>query len=1246
MKLFIIILGLLSAEWSIGQSLPQAMQLFNQNKRAEAKKAFEAIPQTSVDYQEALLGLTLLELDNGHYPESFAYFQRFYQQSPNAYPYVYAIWSKLISANSDKQKLEGFLQKLSSDAKCPITLKAMALASLADRQLSANNLKQSRETYSGIGDVKNWASVGVFDNVSGSGYGKDFGILAHPEPNYLFKNENNAPVQWFNIPDARMDRWLDFEYHYGVNNSIIYAQTFLSSETDRNVQMLLGVSGSVKLWVNDFEVFAEPEERNTDLDVYHVDAKLQKGNNRILIQIGASEINRSNFMLRIADDKGNLLNNLPSSPVYSTYIKATPYTVVQHPLFAEAFFEEKLKNKTASFFDKIMLAEVYNRNDKRYQSRKISKQLKQEVPENTIISEILIEAYERDKNKTDLTREEEFIKTNDPESLYGLILRFNDAYGKEDFDEAKKLLDQRIALYGENAQTTSNLIGILSKKKDYEKLLIEAEKAYKTYPDNSQFTLLKYNIEQGRQKDVYSANLILEKYVKSNYHADFLETIAENKMKLGKKDEGMKILLRMIDDFPHATMRYATIADKYSNDRNYDKAIVWQQKAIDRAPYIGGFYLTKGTIYETSGKKTEAIEAYKKAVQYAPNNYEARKKLRLLQGKKDLFDHFKENNVLALFKAAPKQEAYPNSGSIYLLKEKQQIIYPENGASEERDEFLIKILNQSGISDWKEVSIPFNEYAQRLIFDKIELFKKDGSKIQAENNENQVVFSSLEVGDAIHISYKLESSSYGKLSEHFWQDFTFNDASPILQARFSLLVPTDKKFNFKMYNTELKPSITAVDDNKYQLYTWEKVNSTALESEPYMPPAADVQQRISVSSIPDWNYVANWYSDLSNIKIKADFQIKEKAKELFADKEQLSATEKAKVIYNYIEENFSYSNVPFLHSALTPQRASRTLDSRLGDCKDLAVLFTSLAKEVGLDANLVLVDTRNDGDTYVDIPKINFNHCIAQLRADGNTYLLELTDNMLSFGALPYNVVNANGLYIPKDGAQTNNAGLMKLNFANRKLNTINRTSTVNFEGKKMSVVRNSQRVGEEASRTRSFYKHLSEEDKKKNLLRSLGNEFSNPIELKSFNLVNLENLADTVQYNYAFTLDKYLSEIAGLQICKLPWNDDFKSLEVVSLEKRNFPINLWSFSSTPYDKEVMTIFYPAGKKLVEIPQNVQLSCEGIEYRLVYEIKADRLIVTRELKYTKDYVAPKDYAAFKDVFTKLAEADKKEIAFK
>jgi hypothetical protein len=121
------------------------------------------------------------------------------------------------------------------------------------------------------------------------------------------------------------------------------------------------------------------------------------------------------------------------------------------------------------------------------------------------------------------------------------------------------------------------------------------------------------------------------------------------------------------------------------------------------------------------------------------------------------------------------------------------------------------------------------------------------------------------------------------------------------------------------------------------------------------------------------------------------------------------------------------------------------------------------------------------------------------------------------------------------------------------------------------------------------------------------------------------------------------------MQIFKLPWSDSYGSLDFVSLETRNYPFNIWSFSSTNKDKEVMTIVLPTGKKLAEAPKNVSISCPAMSYELSFKTdptKPGRIIATREVKYLKEQVPVTEYAAFKEFISKMGEADSKQLGFK
>lgn len=1243
-KMMLLIVAFTMAVGSYAQGLSRAMDLLKANKRDEAYTLLQKADGDDKAY--ALLAMAIIDAERGHYLEGFRKFKGFAELYPSPYPYLYAFSSSSIFTDDEcmrSPEYRGFFLQILKDPKANASIKSYAAERLATIETMKGNVSEANEYYALLNDVKNWSSVGVFDNTSGSGFNKDYDVLQHPEADYKFTNKTGAEVKWFSLGTGRNDRWWDMEYHHNINDAIIYAQTFVESDANREVIAMVGVSGSMKLWVNDMLIAAESEERNTDNDVYSYKIKLNKGYNRILLQTGSSEIERNNFMVRIADEAGQVLH-MPSSETLKPYTKAMPYPIIQLPFFAENYFEQKLKKESDNLLDLLMLLSVYNHNDKRHEARKIAALAKALAPIATIVSEHVIDALNRDNNSLDATKEIESVKKNDPESLFGLNLRYDDAVGKEDWDGAMAIVKKSVSLYGESVETEVKMLTLYAKRKETNLLLQKLQEGLKKYPHEQTFVLYNYYLKLSATKNVRVANQVLLDYLRTDFNLKIYDLVTENYFKIGDKNAGLKAYKKYLEDRPYATGRYADFASVYYDLRDYDKALEWEQKAIDKAPYTGRFYYAKGLIYNADNEKTEAKEMMKKAIYYSPTNYDARKKLRELEGKKELFSYFKQNNATQIYKDALAKNEYTDNDAVYLLQDQSQVVYPENGAVEEHHELLIQVLTQTGVNSYKEVHIPFNSYTQRLVLDKTELFKTDGSVVTAETNDNYLVFSTLEKGDALHVSYRLESSYSGRLAEHFWKDFYINGAEPVKISRFSLIVPKGKKFDYKVYNTSLQPEEKDIDE--YRMYVWEKNDVPEIKQEPFMQPAADVAERIVVTSIPNWSYVANWYSDLSSLKAKADFEIQEKVKELLAGKEKLPDIEKAKIIYSFIERNYNYSNVSFLHGAFVPQRASRTLTAKLGDCKDLSTLFVAMAKVAGLDANLVLVDTRNNGEQNLDLPTIGFNHCIAQLHTENKNYLVELTNNHLPFGALPYALLNANGLYIPKEGTTTGNAVLVKLNTQDRPANSLTRSSEISFNGAQAILRRLAVRTGYDAGQMRGSYKDVTEEQRIKDLTASLSSEFNKNVQTEYFNLKNLESLSDSMMFDYKFTVDNFTSDIVGMKVFKMPWADAVSLQEVVALDKRDYAIDLSTVYVTPDISETITINVPTGKKLAEIPKNVSISCPSVSYNLKYELKSNKLIATREVKYLQDKVTPDDYASFKTFVNKMTEADNKQYAFK
>lgn len=1222
-------------------------EFFSKNDRVEARKSFNEALNNPDTKSDALLSLSLLEWNENHLEAAFANFQKFYETSPNPYPYFYALSSLpiLFEAKQIMSPAElAFYEKIILDPKLNGTQKASVYEHLGTHYAKINNQQKATEYYNKMGALKNWQVLGSFDNTSGSGYSKDWGAVSKARTTDVFRNKVDADVSWYAPKYNNPNNWFYFDYYFYLNNSIMYAQTFVNSPVAQEVYLRAGTSGSLKIWVNDALAAAVPEERNCDLDIYAYKVKLNQGNNRILVQIGASEIDRANFLVRLTDENANPLSGIISSDVYTDYkVSTEKYNTTQLPFFAEDFFVAQIEKSKDNPLNYFLLSETYLRNDKSYEAIKALKHVESVWGKSTLSSYRLHEAYVRAQNQTDYEQETETIKNTDPNSIFALQTKFDEAVESEKYTEAEEICGTTKKLYGESSITDDWDLKIASYQKRYDEVIALAKKLYKKYPTRADYMNLNYVIELNVNKKPKAAIAVMEKYTKSIDDDGVLGALSKAYLDQGMTEKGLATLNKRLALNPYATGYYENLISTLFGMQRYDEALALSDKALALAPYISNVYNTRGFIYKNMNQIDKSKENFSKSIYYSPTNYDSRNQIRLLENKKEVYELFPKTKLQDLIDKAPAAKDFPEDNSIVLLNEYQYVIYPE-GAKEYHYEIAAKILNQSGIETWKEYGIGYNGYSQKLIVDKAEVIKANGNVVKAEtDDDNQVVFTNLEVNDVLHLEYRIQDLSAGKLAKQFFDHFLFKYSIPSVVNRYSLLVPKDTKFNFKVTNGEVAPVVTDVENMK--LYMWELNNQAAVKSESHMSELIDLMPALHISSIPDWTYVSDWYKDLTTSKFKSDYVLKETVNELLKDKQQLSELEKAKIFYNYILENIAYSSVDFLQSNFIPQKASRTITTRLGDCKDLSTLFVTLCREVGINANLVLISTRNNGNHNLVLPTVGFNHCIAQLNVDNRKYYLELTDNKLPFGSALKEDLNAQILPIPF-GDDKMEGKLIQFEMPERLLNSSVRLQNVSFVKNDLTIDCKQAFYGAIASYQREEFKNVGAEEQLKQMNESVAGQFDVSAKVSALSFTNLDNLADSMTIAYRVEVKNVVQDVAGMKIFKFPWTDT-NSLDIVAAEERKYPMDYWSYQTEDWTKEIMTVEFPQGKKMVEVPQNIKLDCPTASYSLIFDTKTPgKLIVTRYFQRKQDQIAIGDYVAFRDFLNKVSESDNKQYAFK
>jgi transglutaminase-like putative cysteine protease len=175
-----------------------------------------------------------------------------------------------------------------------------------------------------------------------------------------------------------------------------------------------------------------------------------------------------------------------------------------------------------------------------------------------------------------------------------------------------------------------------------------------------------------------------------------------------------------------------------------------------------------------------------------------------------------------------------------------------------------------------------------------------------------------------------------------------------------------------------------------------------VSEEPLAPSLSETVPLIMGSTFKSWTDFRKWYAEAVRGFTEPDEQVKRLAAEL--TKGKTTREGKLKALFDFVADDIRYVNYQSGEFWL-PNRPQQLLARREGDCDDKAILLITLLRAVGIDAQEVMVQTRETGQPSVVLAKNVavplFDHGIAFLPGpNGGTYL-DATSPQSRLGPLP-----------------------------------------------------------------------------------------------------------------------------------------------------------------------------------------------------------------------------------------------------
>lgn len=509
-----------------------------------------------------------------------------------------------------------------------------------------------------------------------------------------------------------------------------------------------------------------------------------------------------------------------------------------------------------------------------------------------------------------------------------------------------------------------------------------------------------------------------------------------------------------------------------------------------------------------------------------------------------------------------------------------------------------------------------NQKKHSLSSSSIRVFDAEHDNIfKSDAKFKQFIFPSVEDNSVVEYSYKNTIKQPRFLSVFRFQNYLKTES-----ARLQIKCDSTVEIGFKIFgNHQEKIKFSKNLQGSSYIYTWEATDLPDFQKEEEMPNpiyflphiiyyiksySVDGKKEPLLGSTEN---LYKWYASLlKNVNTTDQSELKKTTLELIKDK--TTDFEKAKVIFNWVQQNLHYVAFEDGMGGFIPREAADIHQKLYGDCKDMANLLNQMLGYANLKSRLAWIGTRAKPYSYAELPSPQVdNHMITNLILDGKSYFLDATDKFCPF-TYPSAMIQGKEALI---GISDSEFTIEKVPIVEAKNNLIQINLNLQLQEKKILGTATTFVSGlfkSDLLNQLSFYTQKANEIWK-NTINS-----SNPkIVLTPDDLIKNEYVKDPSKGQFKLELDDAVKNVNGKLIVKPMFIFPLKEFQI-DVEKRNFPIER-DFAyryEINYEYEI-----PQDYKIEFIPENSKTENELGAFEIQYKAEKNKLIVKQHIESKK-----------------------------
>ena len=597
---------------------------------------------------------------------------------------------------------------------------------------------------------------------------------------------------------------------------------------------------------------------------------------------------------------------------------------------------------------------------------------------------------------------------------------------------------------------------------------------------------------------------------------------------------------------------------------------------------------------------------------------------------------------------------YESGNTIFLVKEPNIIVRTKHYRK-------IKLFNKDG---YKHASFSISLYNNSRKFEKVTgikaithnnsnktfLSKEQIFKNKVNENWTEVKFTmpNLKEGCVIEVEYTIETPFKFNLT-----GWNFQSDIPKKFSQFKAAVPGNYIYNRKLTGyLKLKTNSSTIKKRCFSVpgysgeadceqMVYEMENIPAFEDEDYITSKDNFISTIKFElSETKWfdgstnKYTTTWKA--VDKEFKTDKNIGGQIRKVKFFKENLpieinvldSDLKKAKAVYYFIQNHFTWNKK---NSIFKNVKVKNAFKNKIGNVGEINISLINSLKAVGLNTEMLLISTRNNGTPTKIHPVISdFNYLLAKVNINNKIYLLDATNKLTPFGLLPLKCLNGYGRVmdfknesywydiIPEKKSQTKLSASLLLN----------------EDGSIKGKIRKSS-FGHFALSKREKYLNKNEDD----IISKFEDSFNN-LEVTSYSILNKNELEKPIIETFEFIIEN--NENSTNHFLNPFFNEKF-SVNPFKQENRLHPVN---FGYPRQHSVNFTLELPDNFKIKSIPESKSFALpeNGGNFTFLMRKNNDyKITINSNIKINKPIYYNFEYQSLKNLFKEIINSQKESI---